>query len=73
MTHRGYSRERGELTPRMRAVLVSASLGRTERETARELHITVATVKSIRSAAIGRLDVPNMVAAVTVALRRGDL
>jgi DNA-binding NarL/FixJ family response regulator len=73
VTHRGYSRERGELTPRMRAVLVSASLGHTERETALELHIAVGTVKSVRAAAIARLGARNTSGAVGELGRRGEL
>jgi DNA-binding NarL/FixJ family response regulator len=73
MTHRGYSRERLELTPRMRAVLLAASHGRTELETARELHIGYSTVKSVRAAAVARLGVRNVSEAIGELGRRGEL
>ena len=73
MSLRGYSDEQPALTARMRAVLLLASLGRTELQTATELGITLYTVKSVRAAAIARLEVSNVTAAVAVAVRRGEL
>lgn len=73
MTLRGYSPDVLELTPRMRAVLQSAAAGRTELETALELHVSVSTVKTIRAAAIARLGASNVVAAVAIAVRNGEL
>ena len=70
---RGYSAEVVELTPRMRAVLLSAAAGRTAGETALELHVSEATVRSIRAAACSRLGASNVVAAVATALRAGEL
>ena len=68
----GYSAA-GPLTPRMRDVLASAAAGRTVLQTAAELHVSEATVRSIRAALCARLDVPNVTAAVLVAVRRGEL
>lgn len=73
MSSRGYSDDVDELTPRMRAVLVSAAAGRTERETAAELGVSYATVKSVRAAALARLHARNVVEAVAIALTRGEL
>lgn len=70
---RGYSPTVSALTPRMRAVLVSAASGRPARATALELHVSEQTVRSIRAAACSRLGVPNVVAAVAVLARRGEL
>jgi DNA-binding CsgD family transcriptional regulator len=70
---RGYSAEVAELTPRMRAVLSSAAVGRTAAETARELLVSEATVRSIRAAACSRLGASNVVAAVAIAVRSGEL
>jgi DNA-binding CsgD family transcriptional regulator len=70
---RGYSSTVGPLTPRQRAVLVSAAAGRTAAETALELIVSEATVRSIRASACARLEAPNIVAAVATALRRGEL
>lgn len=70
---RGYSQDRTELTPRMRDVLASAARGATAAATARELNVSESTVKAVRAAAIGRLDVPNLVAAVARATARGEL
>lgn len=62
---RGYSGDRLELTPRMRAVLAAAAAGRSELETARELGVGITTVRSLRQAARARLgDAPNVTAAV---------
>jgi DNA-binding CsgD family transcriptional regulator len=73
VTSRGYSEDVVALTPRMRAVLLEASLGRTEASTALELGVSVSTVKSIRAAAIARLGASNVVAAVALAIRAGEL
>jgi DNA-binding NarL/FixJ family response regulator len=62
----------GALTPRMRDVLVSAAAGRMVKQTARELGLSEATIKSIRSAAIARLGARNVVEAVAIMVR-GDL
>lgn len=70
---RGYSDDVVELTPRMRAVLLSASLGRTAGETALELRVSEATVWSVRAAACARLGAANVTAAVTIAIRAGEL
>lgn len=72
MSHRGYSSS-GPLTPRMRDVLGSAAAGLTAGETALELVVSESTVKAIRSAACARLHAPNVVAAVAIAMRRGEL
>lgn len=73
MTSRGYSDNVGELTARMRDVLAAAACGRTERETAGELHVSLGTVKAVRAAAVARLGAHNTVEAVAIALRRGEL
>ena len=73
MSLRGYSDDVEALSPRMIAVLRSASRGRTARETALELHVSEATVWTIRSAACSRLGASNVTAAVTVAIRAGKL
>jgi two-component system response regulator DesR len=70
----GYSVEAGRpLSPRMRDVVRSASRGGTTASTALELGVTEATVKSIRSAALGRLGVSTIAAAVLEASKRGEL
>lgn len=73
MSLRGYSDDTAELTPRMRQVLLSAAAGHTAQQTARDLHISEATVASIRSAAYTRLRVRNITAAVAELGRRGEL
>jgi DNA-binding CsgD family transcriptional regulator len=73
VTLRGYSADVDELTPRMHEVLASAARGRTMVETARELHVSRRTIESVREAAVARLGVPNVVAAVAVLARRGEL
>lgn len=62
-----------ELTPRMRDVLAAAAAGRTVAETARELHVSAGTVKTIRAAACARLQAGNVTAAVYAAVTRGAL
>jgi DNA-binding NarL/FixJ family response regulator len=57
----------------MRAVLSSAASGASARETAVELHVSEATIKTVRAAACARLEAPNIVAAVATAFRRGEL
>lgn len=69
----GYSDEVASLTPRMVDVLRSASLGRTAGETALELYISEHTVRSIRAAALARLGVPTIGAAIAVSIRAGRL
>ena len=69
----GYSRDVVELTPRMRAVLLSAAGGASARATALELHVSEGTVKTVRAAACARLGASNLVAAVVIAYRRGEL
>jgi DNA-binding NarL/FixJ family response regulator len=54
-------------------VLASASRGRTELQTARELDVSRSTVKSVRAAALVRLGVANVTEAVAVLARRGEL
>ena len=73
MSERGYSDDVQALTPRMIDVLRSASLGRTAGETALELYITEHTVRSIRAAAMTRLGVSNVTAAVAITVRAGRL
>lgn len=73
MTLRGYSEDVVELTPRMRAVLRAAAAGKTERETARELGVAFATVKTERAAALARLGARNVVQAVAIVASRGEL
>jgi len=70
---RPYSDDVVTLTPRMRQVLAAAGAGRTVAETALELHIAEATVRTIRAAACTRLAVANVTAAVLAADRRGEL
>ena len=67
----GYSRDRLELTPRMRAVILSAAAGANVVETAGELHVAPSPVKTIRAAACVRLGAPNIVAAVAIYFRDG--
>lgn len=73
MSLRGYSSSVVDLTPQMRAVLLSAASGRTAGATAGELHVSESTVRAIRAAACARLHVPNVTAAVAVLGRRGEL
>ena len=69
-----YSLEAGRaLTPRMRDVVRSAACGANVNETASELKIAEGTVRTIRAAAMARLGVHSMPAAVAEALRRGEL
>lgn len=70
---RGYSSSVAALTPRMRAVLSSAAGGRTARETARELIVSEATVRSELAAAYARLGARNAPHAIALALRAGEL
>jgi LuxR family transcriptional regulator, regulator of acetate metabolism len=70
----GYSRSAGRpLTPRMRDVLACAALGQTASETAAELGVAEATVKSVRAAALDRLGARNAVQAYALARDRGEL
>lgn len=69
----GYSDTARAVTPRMRAVLVSAAAGATVTETAADLGVAPATVRTIRAAACARLEAPNIVAAVALAYRAGIL
>jgi DNA-binding NarL/FixJ family response regulator len=69
-----YSIEAGRpLSPRMRDVLRSAGAGRGVTETALELRLSTGTVRTIRAAAIARLGVSNVTAAVVEAAKRGEL
>ena len=72
MREHGYA-ESGPLTPRMRDVLRHASLGLTVRETGAVLYVSESTVRTIRAAACVRLGTTNVVAAVAVAIRKGEL
>lgn len=74
MTLAGYSLEASrDLTPRMRDVIRSAARGSSIGETARELAIAEGTVRTIRAAALQRLGVHSIAAAVGEAYRRGLL
>jgi DNA-binding CsgD family transcriptional regulator len=73
MTSRGYSEDVAELTLAHRDVLGGAARGETELETAHRRGVSVSTVKTIRSSAIARLHARNVVEAVAIAVRRGDL
>lgn len=73
MTDRGYSDEVAALTPRMLDVLRSAARGRTAGQTARELYVSEYTVRDIRAAALARLGVSNITAAVAITIRAGRL
>lgn len=57
----------------MRDVLRSASRGRTEPETAVELHVGLSTIKATRAAACARLGARNVVEAVAIVAARGEL
>lgn len=72
MTSRGY-RDQGELTPRMRDVLDAAGRGLGVAATAAELHVSYETVRTVRAAALVRLEAANVTAAVLAAERRGAL
>ena len=63
----------GELTPRMRDVLRAAARGATVEATARELGVSSSTVRTIRAAALARLGVHSMPAAIAEAYRAGAL
>jgi DNA-binding NarL/FixJ family response regulator len=72
MKTRSYSDDvRRPLTPRMLDVLRCAAEGASIAETAGELGIAPATVRSIREAACARLEAPNIIAAVHAVYRRG--
>lgn len=74
MSAGGYSSDHErELTPRMRAVLRLAAAGASTIETGVELHVSAGTVKTIRAAAVARLEARNVTAAVAIAVRRGEL
>ena len=68
----GYS-DRGELTPRMMAVLELAARGRTSAETANELHLSRSSVTTVRAAICARLGAANLTNAVYIAAQRGQL
>jgi DNA-binding NarL/FixJ family response regulator len=57
----------------MRDVLAASASGRSVRETALALHLSVSTVKTIRAAAIARLEARSWDAAIATAVRRGDI
>jgi DNA-binding CsgD family transcriptional regulator len=57
----------------MRAVLLSASAGRTARETAVELVVSESTVRAELAAAYVRLGARNAPHAIAIALRAGEL
>ena len=69
----GYAQTRATLTPRMRDVLTAAASGLTTRQTAQTLHLSEATVWTVRAALCARLGASNITAAVYVAARRGEL
>lgn len=56
----------------MRDVLRCAARGATAAETAAELGVSVATVRTIRASTCARLDARNMAAACMAAVRRGE-
>jgi len=63
----------GELTPRMRDVLQAAARGATVDSTADELGVSSSTVRTIRAAALARLGVHTIGAAIAEAYRAGVL
>ncbi|WP_309117338.1 response regulator transcription factor [Saccharothrix sp.] len=60
-----------ELTEREREVLRLVALGRSNREIAREMHVTAATVKTHVSHILTKLDLPNRMHAALLAQREG--
>ena len=62
-----------ELSPRMRDVLRAAAAGETVSSTALELRLAEGTVRTIRAAALARLGVHSIAAAVAEAYKRGEL
>jgi len=70
----GYRIEAGRaLSPRMREVVGAAARGRSIGQTAAELGVAEGTVRTIRAAALARLGVHSIAAAVGEAYRRGEL
>jgi two-component system nitrate/nitrite response regulator NarL len=74
MTLAGYSITAGRaLSPRMRDVVAAAARGASIGQTATELGVAEGTVRTIRAAALARLGVHSIAAAVGEAYRRGEL
>ena len=63
----------GELTPRMVDVIRAAARGATVDATADELGVSSSTVRTIRAAALARLGVHTIGAAIAEAYRAGAL
>ena len=61
------------LSPRMRDVLRAAAAGHSIASTARELRLAEGTVRTVRAAALARLGVHSMPAAIAEAYKRGEL
>jgi DNA-binding NarL/FixJ family response regulator len=72
VTLKGYAAV-GPLTPRMRDVLLLASNGRTVRETATLLGVSEGTVRSVRGAALVRLEASSVIEGVSRAIREGQI
>ena len=69
-----YRVDRGrELSPRMRDVVRAAARGASIKTTALELGVAEGTVRTIRAAALARLGVHSIAAAVGEAYKRGEL
>jgi DNA-binding NarL/FixJ family response regulator len=61
------------LSPRELEVLIEASWGLTARESAEDLRLAESTVKTHRQHICLKLQVPNIAAAVAVAMREGEI
>jgi DNA-binding NarL/FixJ family response regulator len=61
------------LSPREQQVLIEASWGLAARESAEDLRLAESTVKTHRQHICLKLQVPNIAAAVAVALREGEI
>jgi two-component system nitrate/nitrite response regulator NarL len=61
------------LSPREQEVLIEASWGLTARQSAEDLRLAVSTVKTHRQHICLKLQVPNIAAAVAVAMREGEI
>lgn len=68
-----YADDDRALTPRMRDVLRAAAAGASAKETAGELHLSEACIRTVRRGALARLGQRNITAAVVEAYRRGEL
>jgi two-component system nitrate/nitrite response regulator NarL len=61
------------LSPREQEILIEASWGLTARQSAEDLRLAVSTVKTHRQHICLKLQVPNIAAAVAVAMREGKI